>query len=120
MAPEVLILDEPAAGLDPAGREKVLSLISKIHKSGVTVITVSHSMEDAARFADRLIVMSKGNILTDDTPCNVYKNSDVLSHAGIYPPAITQLIHRVTGKIVCTTEEAFDYVSLIMGGGNNA
>ena len=94
MKPEVLILDEPTAGLDPKGRDDILDMIANMHKStGNTVILVSHSMEDIARLVDRIIVMNNGRIEFDDTPKGVYANYIELEKMGLRAPQITYLMN---------------------------
>lgn len=91
MEPKMLILDEPAAGLDPAGREEILSLIQNVHASGVTVVMVSHSMDDVARFCTRLIVLNHGKIAFDDVPRKVFSNADALYAMGLDVPESVKL-----------------------------
>ena len=92
MNPKILILDEPAAGLDPAGRRDILGGIKKYSReSGTTVIIVSHSMDDVARIADRLIVFNHGSIRFDGTPEEVFSNPKELSDIGLSVPAPTQI-----------------------------
>lgn len=87
MEPEVLILDEPTAGLDPAGRDEILDLLKTLHKERkITVIVVSHSMEDMARYAERLIVMNQGTIAFDDTPEEVFRHYRELEKMGLMAP----------------------------------
>ena len=75
MKPEVLILDEPTAGLDPKGRDEILQQIKKLQtETGLTILLVSHSMEDVAEYVDRIIVMNKGSVMYDDTPREVFKH----------------------------------------------
>ena len=74
MEPQVMVLDEPAAGLDPAGRADMLNLVKKLHQAGKTVVMVSHSMEDVGRMCQRLIVLNHGKIAFDDTPANVFSH----------------------------------------------
>ena len=94
MKPEILILDEPTAGLDPKGRDDILDMINNMHKTtGNTVVLVSHSMEDIARLVDRIIVMNNGSIVYDDTPREVYKNYSELEKMGLRAPQITYLMH---------------------------
>ena len=96
MKPAVLILDEPTAGLDPAGRDEILQLIASMHqKSGNTVILVSHSMEDVARYAGRLIVIDKGRIQYDGTPREVFGHYIELEKMGLSAPRVTYLMHRL-------------------------
>ena len=93
MRPEVLVLDEPAAGLDPRGREEIFSNIAAYQKqSGSTVVIVSHSMEDMARFCDFLLVMADGRIALQGTPDEVFVSSDRLSQIGLDIPQITKLM----------------------------
>ena len=93
MQPEVLILDEPTAGLDPVGREEVLQLIRKLHKErGITVIVVSHSMEDMGKYAERLLVMNGGTIAYDGTPEEVFSHYKELERMGLRAPQVTYVI----------------------------
>ncbi len=90
MEPEVLILDEPTAGLDPRGREEILALVSELHqKRNMTVILVSHSMEDVARFASRLVVMVGGGIFYDDEPREVFRKAKELEQHGLSAPEVS-------------------------------
>ena len=92
MEPQVLILDEPTAGLDPQGREEVLSLVRDIHASGhCTVVMVSHSMDEVARVATRVVVMNKAEIAIDGTPREVFARSAELREMGLDVPAVAQL-----------------------------
>ena len=94
MKPDILILDEPTAGLDPKGRDDILGMINNMHKStGNTIVLVSHSMEDIARFVDRIIVMNHGKIEYDNTPKEVYKNYKELEKMGLKAPEITYLMN---------------------------
>ena len=94
MKPEVLILDEPTAGLDPQGREDILGLVAKLHRErGMTVILVSHSMEDVARYVSRLVVMNHGEKVFDGTPKEVFRHYKELEAIGLAAPQITYLIH---------------------------
>lgn len=99
MKPEVLILDEPTAGLDPAGRDEILDLIRKMHKEkGITVILVSHSMEDVAKYVDRIIVMNQGQMMFDDCPKDVFKHYKELEAIGLAAPQVTYLMHELKEK----------------------
>ncbi|MBQ7613533.1 MAG: energy-coupling factor transporter ATPase [Butyrivibrio sp.] len=90
MKPKVLILDEPTAGLDPKGREDILGLISELHKNmGITIILVSHSMEDVADYVDRIIVMNKGRVAFDDEPRKVFSHVGELEEMGLAAPQVT-------------------------------
>lgn len=96
MKPEVLVLDEPTAGLDPAGRREILDRISQIHnESGMTVILVSHSMEDVAEYVNRLIVMDAGHIAYDDTPRKVFAGYRELEKMGLAAPQVTYIMHEL-------------------------
>lgn len=99
MEPEVLILDEPMAGLDPKGRDEILEEIDKLHRErGITIILVSHSMEDVASYADRLIVMNKGNVQFQGTPREVFSHYKELEKMGLAAPQITYLMHGLRRK----------------------
>ena len=94
MEPEVLILDEPTAGLDPRGRDDLLNKLKALHEGrGLTIILVSHSMEDVARFAGRLMVMNHGEKVFDGTPKEVFRHYKELAHIGLAAPQITYLVH---------------------------
>ncbi len=96
MKPEVLILDEPTAGLDPAGRDEILELISKMHRElGITVILVSHSMEDVAKYVDRIIVMNQGEVMYDGLPKDVFSRYKYLEEVGLAAPQVTYLMHEL-------------------------
>ena len=93
MQPEILILDEPTAGLDPAGREEMFDLIRDLHeKRGTTVILVTHSMEDAARVASRLVVMKHGKIFMTGTPAEVFSRAEELEQSGLTVPQVTKIM----------------------------
>lgn len=89
MKPDVIILDEPTAGLDPAGRDEILNLLRKMHNEGMTIILVSHSMEDVAEYADRLIVIDDGRIKYTGTPREVFANVEGLESIGLAVPEVT-------------------------------
>ena len=96
MKPEVLILDEPTAGLDPKGRDEILSLIKKLQTdTGLTILLVSHSMEDVAEYVDRIIVMNKGSIMYDDVPKEVFKHYKELEEVGLAAPQVTYIMHAL-------------------------
>ena len=96
MKPEVLILDEPTAGLDPGGRDEILDLITRMHRErGMTVILVSHSMEDVAKYVKRIIVMNQGRVMFDDVPKEVFKNYKELEAIGLAAPQVTYLMHEL-------------------------
>ncbi len=94
MQPEVLILDEPTAGLDPRGRDEILDEIFSLHRErGFTVILVSHSMEDIARYADRIMVMNRGELMFDAPPKEVFRHYRELEKIGLAAPQITYIVH---------------------------
>lgn len=96
MKPEVLILDEPTAGLDPRGRDEILGLISELHRdNNMTVILVSHSMEDVARYVERLVVLNDGRIFADGSPEAVYKNYQALEKLGLAAPQTVYLMKKL-------------------------
>lgn len=96
MNPKVLILDEPTAGLDPHGRDEILGQIRKLRdEMGITIILVSHSMEDVAEYAERLIVINDGKIAFDDTPKKVFAHYKELEKMGLAAPQITYLMHEL-------------------------
>lgn len=96
MKPDVLILDEPTAGLDPKGREDILNLISKLHdEMGITVILVSHSMDDVADFVQRIIVMNKGRVTFDGEPREVFRHYKELEEIGLAAPAVTYVMQEL-------------------------
>lgn len=99
MEPKILILDEPTAGLDPLGRDEILSKIRDMHKRmNLTVMLISHSMEDVARLADRILVLNHGKVEMFGTPGEVFKNSDRLSKIGLSVPQITKVISKLRSE----------------------
>ena len=120
MKPEVLILDEPTAGLDPQGREDILGLVAKLHREqGMTVILVSHSMEDVARYVSRLVVMNHGEKVFDGTPKEVFRHYKELEAIGLAAPQITYVVHALKeqgipiDEDITTVEEAKDAILAI-------
>ncbi len=117
MRPQVLVLDEPTAGLDPKGRDDILDQIEHLHKeTGMTVILVSHSMEDVAKYVDRLIVMNRGEKMLDGTPKEVFAHYKELEKVGLAAPQVTYIMHDLKEKgfrvrtDVTTIEEAADEI----------
>lgn len=99
MNPDVLVLDEPTAGLDPRGRDDILDQVDRLHREKkITVVLVSHSMEDVARYVDRIIVMNKGKVMFDDTPREVFKHYKELESVGLAAPQVTYLMHDLLEK----------------------
>ena len=99
MRPKVLILDEPTAGLDPRGRDQILKQIASLHKNtDMTVVLVSHSMEDIANYVDRIIVMNRGSIVYDDIPSVVFSHYKELEQIGLSAPQVTYIMHALEEK----------------------
>ena len=113
MKPDVLILDEPTAGLDPKGRDEILDQILKLKvETGITVLLVSHSMDDVAKYVDRIIVMNKGRVMYDDEPREVFRQYQSLEAVGLAAPQVTYIMkelrehgYDVSGEVT-TIEEA--------------
>ena len=117
MEPEVLILDEPTAGLDPSGRDEILDLVAKLHKErNLTVILVSHSMEDVARYVERLIVMNHVTVAFDATPGEVFSHYKELEKIGLMAPQVTYVMEGLARRGVTlphnaiTVQEAVDSI----------
>ena len=115
MRPKVLVLDEPTAGLDPKGRDEILDQIVYLHeKADMTVILVSHSMEDIAKYVDRIIVMNKGSVMFNDVPKKVFAHYKELESVGLAAPQVTYIMHALKEKGMdvptdaTTIEEAAD------------
>lgn len=117
MCPKVLVLDEPTAGLDPKGRDEILDQIAYLHKtSDMTVILVSHSMEDIAKYVDRIIVMNHGEVMFDDVPKRVFSHYKELESVGLAAPQVTYIMHELkengldVSVHATTIEEAADEI----------
>ena len=124
MNPEVLILDEPTAGLDPKGRDEILCQIKQLQTdTGMTVLLVSHSMEDVAEYVDRIIVMNKGRVLYDDEQKTVFAHYKELEAVGLAAPQVTYILHELRARGLAvdvnatTIEEAADTVYAALGKG---
>lgn len=122
MKPQVLILDEPTAGLDPKGRDEILDMVSEMHaRYGITVILVSHSMEDVAKYVDRIIVMDHGQVRFDDTPREVFHHYKELEAIGLAAPQVTYLMHEMKEQGIdvstepTTVEEAKEAILRLIG-----
>lgn len=126
MEPEVLILDEPTAGLDPTGREDILQNIDSYRKAkNATIMMVSHSMEDVARLTDRLLVMSGSRLVMDDSPEAVFSRADELLQMGLSIPQVTQVFMHlkemgINVKNVYTISQAVEEIKNLAGGRNHA
>ncbi len=121
MKPKVLVLDEPTAGLDPIGRKKLLTRIRKMHDEyGITIVLVSHDMEDVAQCAKRVVVLNEGEVFADGTPIDVFSKYENLEKIGVTAPQITRLMDKLCGVKVCTVDQAVDYMVKMNGGAVNA
>lgn len=99
MEPEMLILDEPTAGLDPKGRDEILEQIKTLHEEHhITIILVSHSMEDVAKYVGRIIVMNQGEVMFDDTPKKVFRHYQELENIGLAAPQVTYIMNALAEK----------------------
>lgn len=122
MNPQVLILDEPTAGLDPKGRDEILDQIETLHDANnMTIILVSHSMEDIARYASRLMVMNHGELVYDNIPKEVFKHYKDLEQMGLAAPQITYIIHELQeqgvniSSDITTVKEAKEAILKLLG-----
>lgn len=117
MEPQVLILDEPAAGLDPKGRDELLSHVQRMHAGGMTVILVSHNMEDVARLCERLLVLNQGRLVADGAPRDIFSKADFISEVGLRAPDVVALMESLRGRgwavrtDVVNVEEAFKEIT---------
>ena len=108
MEPKVLILDEPTAGLDPKGRDDILGNIKELHNEyNMTIILVSHSMEDVAKLATRILVMDKGKCILNGTPSKIFKEVNTLESVGLGVPQVTSLVKRLREKGFDISEDVF-------------
>jgi len=124
MEPEVLILDEPTAGLDPKGRDEILGLIKKLQtETGMTIILVSHSMEDVANYVDRIIVMNGGSVMLDGEPKDVFAHYKELEEVGLAAPAVTYIMQQMkengfdVSADATTIAEAKDEILRVLSAG---
>ena len=108
MEPKVLILDEPTAGLDPRGRDRILGMIRDLHaESGVTVIMVSHSMDDVASLATRLVVMSRGQLVATGTPREIFRQREMMERIGLGVPEAAQLCGKLRARGLPLPEDLY-------------
>lgn len=126
MKPEILILDEPTAMLDPKGRSEVISTIKKLNKdNGITVILITHYMDEAIS-ADRAVVMDDGKIIFDGTPKEVFQNVEQIKSVGLDVPQVTELAYELKklgidiGGEILTVDECFEALNSLLGGGADA
>lgn len=107
MKPKYLVLDEPAAGLDPAGKEALIAQIKKLQqKNNMTIVLVSHSMEDIASLADSIIIMHDGKVLIKDSPRKVFNQPEILAKAGLKRPQIMDLLAKINAKGIKVNQDA--------------
>ena len=123
----MLILDEPTAGLDPKGRDEILNQIQKLHRErGLTIVLVSHSMEDVANYVKRLIVMDKGSVKYDGTPREVFAHARELEQIGLAAPQVTYLLAQLAEEgfavdsTAITVEEAKQSILAALHGQNRS
>ncbi len=123
MEPKILVLDEPTAGLDPKGRDEILGQIAGLKKeTGISVVLVSHSMEDVANYVERIVVMSQGHILFDGEPRQVFRHKRELEEVGLAVPQVTDILHRLSAAgfavdtDATTVPEARDTILKALGG----
>ena len=108
MEPKILILDEPTAGLDPKGRDDIFNQIKTLHNNyGMTIIIVSHSMEDVASFAERIVVMNEGKVALEGKPSEVFKESELLESIGLAVPEVTYLMKKLREKGFNVSDEVY-------------
>lgn len=127
MRPQIIIFDEPIAGLDPKGRQDIMKIIANYRKAtGATVIIISHSMEDMAMFTDKLLVMAGGRLVMFDKTENVFKNAEKLREIGLNVPIVTRVFYALKEKgldvplDVFTVEKAVEVIKNIKAGDRNA
>lgn len=128
MEPEVLVLDEPTAGLDPYSKSQLFDLLKEMQKNGTTIILVSHSMEEISRYAERVVVFLDGSVVMDGTPEKVFSQKEMLEKAGLEMPQIMEALYKLREKGVpikqlgCIEEKAVDEICRVVrskeGGGN--
>ncbi|MBQ6173136.1 MAG: energy-coupling factor transporter ATPase [Clostridia bacterium] len=116
MQPKTLILDEPTAGLDPHGRDRILGIVRELHQSGTTVVMVSHSMDDVARLATRVVVLAHGSLLADGTPREIFRQREMMEEAGLGVPEASRLVQALRARgldlpdDLYTQDELYDHL----------
>jgi energy-coupling factor transport system ATP-binding protein len=125
MKPEILVLDEPASGLDPIGRREIFGGLENYRRAtGTTMVIVSHSMEDMARYADDLVVFENGKVIMQGTKEEVFAREEELRAIGLELPQITRLVRRLANmgvnisRDIYTVDEALDALNKTYGGGD--
>ena len=107
MEPKVLVLDEPTAGLDPRGRDRILGMVRELHREGTTVVMVSHSMEDVASLATRMVVLSHGRLATQGAPREVFRQRELMAEAGLDIPEAAKLCQALIARGVPLPEDLY-------------
>lgn len=126
MNPGILILDEPAAGLDPSGKQHMNELLLSLHAEGITILFITHNMEEVAEIADRVVVMNRGQVYMDDTPDHVFAREEDLREIGLGVPGMTRLISLLNRECfdlpmgAYTVERAYEAIKEELGGGIDA
>lgn len=122
MKPEVLVLDEPTAGLDPKGREEILNLLKRLHEEqGITIILISHSMEDVAKYVQRMLVLNDGQLVLDGSPKKIFQFEKELEQISLDVPQVSKVLHLLKHSgaeidtLAITIEEAADTVCKWLG-----
>ena len=115
MKPICIVLDEPTAMLDPQGRKEVMATLKKLNQSGITIVLITHNMDEAVN-ADRVIIMSDGEIVKDGKPSDVFKDIESIKDLGLDVPQVTQLMSELGLEPALTVEEAFSILSKKLKG----
>jgi len=116
MRPECIVLDEPTAMLDPQGRKEVMEIIGKLHREGITILLITHFMEEAAK-ADRVVILDEGRVVLDGTPAEVFRHREEIRAVGLDVPFAVELAHRLRKRgleipeNIISTEEMVDYIA---------
>ncbi|MEM2373851.1 MAG: ATP-binding cassette domain-containing protein, partial [Thermoproteota archaeon] len=116
LEPEILVLDEPTSDLDPVGKTEVFSMLADLKKAGRTIILVEHNTEEAAKYADRIVLLKDGQIISEGSPREVFRDVEHIKSTGVYPPQVTELAyllslrHGLNGKLPITLEECIEWL----------
>lgn len=124
MEPDVLILDEPTAGLDPAGQEELLTLVEKLHQQGVTVLMITHQMDQVARLAQQVLVLNQGSLVFDGRPADLFADLDLLQKNHLQAPQSVRFAHRLKQAGVevgapLSLNQLADRLATQLGGADN-